>query len=319
MLQVYVPDDWLALHSREPSSTYVIHRVTTAVAERIDPYYSSPKDDLNWTRVLTFIAQEAAELDLRISAALLLVCVLGPALWLLLTRESSHAVGVQVSQHATQTEQPPQEPVTFQYYHYDPAERALLQFGKSRSEPILIGYNMPMNFEDEDYAPGNVENTNKITAGSDLRKEGGPTSKRPSNDTIQAEKQLGQNSVRTQPQDPNADTMVVSPAFSETQEEQSKERGLTNLQPQEKAQCSEPCHRESSSWEDSIVFESLENRLESSGRSSSSLPSLKCTPTDRETSRHSLAHIQLQISPRKTSNVDAQLNPEQAYSQPFTY
>lgn len=319
MLQVYVPDDWLALHSRESSSTSVVHRVTTAVAERLDPYYSSPKDDLNWTRVLTFIAQEAAELDLRISAALLLVCVLGPALWLLLTRESSQAVGGQVSQHATQTEQIPQEPVTFQYYHYDPAERALLQFGKSRSEPILIGYNMPMNFEDADYTSGNVENTNKVTAGDDLRKEGGLTSKRPSNDTIQDKKQLGsvkrvgkrQDSVRTQLQAPNA--------FSETQEKQSKDRSSTNSHPQGEAQCSEPCHRESTSWEDSIVFESLENRLESSGRSSSSLPSLKCTPTDRETSRHSSAHIQLQISPRKTSNVDAQLNPEQAYSQPFTY
>lgn len=327
MLHEYVPDNWLGLPYSDHSSTYVIHRVTTAVVETLDLPYTSPKDDLNWTRVLTFIAQEAEELDLRISAAVLLVCVLGPALWLLLTRESSRAVGGQVSQHvATQTEQSPQEPVTFQYYHYDPAERALLQFGKSRSEPILIGY-MPMNFEDEDYTSGNLENSNEVTAGCALRKDAKPTSGRLSNDAIQDEKQLGsenslektQTSVRTQLQDANADTKILSPASPAPQEEQSRDRSSVESHPQEKTQCSEPYHRESSSWDNSIVFESLENRLESSGRSSSSLPSFKCTPSERETSRHSLAHIQLQISPRKTSNVGAQLNPEQAYSQPFTY
>lgn len=261
-------------HKPNEMSTYVVQTPKVVHGE---PSVSAPQE-LNWTQVMDFVKLELERVDLRVWLAVLLACTLGPLAWSLLQKRDriEPPEANPCTNAATQTEQEPdterKDPVTVRYYHYEPAERALLQFGRSKSESVLFNY-VPMNFDEAE-----LDDFEGVVAGCTLR------DKEP----------VEELTLREPPAVPPA---VEIPPRHDAPEESTNESTRT----------------------DDSTEESHSNHQETLNKSLVSLPSLRDSSLERPASAHSQTVLQIQLSPRKTSIGEVQVNPEQAYSQPFSY
>ncbi|QLQ79974.1 hypothetical protein HG537_0C06230 [Torulaspora globosa] len=268
-------DEWMEM-GRPGVSTYevessgVVHGVGTADGL-----------ELTWSQVFEFIAREVERVDLRIWFGVLLLSMLGPLVWSLLAGRgvSEQIVLPPSSSVSTQTDPEPEpelepesgrkdpepenehkDPVPIRYYQYEPGERALLQFGRSKSDSMLFDY-VPLSLHE------------------------------PELDEI--EEVVGRCTLR-----------------------QEKPDALPTLRFPQVA--SEAVVDDGTQTDASIMEQESTNRT-TSDNTLGSLPNLKDSSLEITVPAQSPTALQIQLSPRKTSIVDVQVNPEQAYSQPFSY
>lgn len=257
LLQKYLPDEWLFSQKAHSSPTDIVPSAlepTLIDNNRLD-------DSLSITRVLSFMVDQIANMDVRIAVTIVVLAVLGPVL--------PYIVGLnkQAPQTAAQ--------------HIDPAKRALLQFGKSKSEPILLSYvSLDLEREEEDLSE-------REDSSSALRRE------KVSMEVKQEIVQEDEPAIKEVTKEVNIVQQVVEKEGPELTEK-------------------EFCVQEESDG-------SASRKRGSSSRSVITLPSAQTSPLGRRESYTSHSNVYIQFSPIKTSNVDAQLSSEQAYSQPFTY
>lgn len=254
VLQKYLPDEWLFSGKVQSSPTNI-------VPSALEPTFVEDiplEKGLSYTRVLSFVVDQLANMDARIAITIVVLTVIGPVL--------PYLFGIQ--KHVPQTAAE----------HLDPAQRALLQFGKSKSEPILLSYvSMDLEQEVEDFSEG-----------EDIQD---PLRRREV--SLEASQELVQE-----------DGVVFKEEHTEVMQV------LKSEEP-------EPMGKGLSAQEESD--DSTSGKQESSSRSVCTLPSAQTSPLGRRDSYTSHANVYIQFSPMKTSNLDAQLSSEQAYSQPFTY
>ncbi|CCE91639.1 Nvj1p TDEL_0D00550 [Torulaspora delbrueckii] len=289
-----VEEWWNVSPQAQQSSTYIVdYPIITTEPRNIH------NQKLTWPQVLRFFIEQVEEMDLQLACFVLFLCLLGPLIWSLLDTKSSSAAGNSLLHNvSTQTEQEPEEKVTERHFHYDPAERALLQFGRSKSESVLSVFKYsPIQF---DYNEPEEE-VDEIVAGCTIKTE--PIQKTPL-EILEEKRRSG----------------VVKPFAPIDQEVILRLDTALSSQKQFK-DSSQLCPK----VEHQVLVQNSSgnispgNREAPSVKSAGSLPSFRGAPLERASSAQSLSFLQIQISPRKTSHVEVQVNPEQAYSQPFTY
>ncbi|QLL32455.1 hypothetical protein HG536_0C06240 [Torulaspora globosa] len=263
-------DEWLE-PSESEYSTYVIEAPKIVHGDLSVP----DTQELTWGQVFEFLAREVERVDLRIWFAVLLFCTLGPLAWSLSTGRSPSeqpplAPSTCVS---TQTEPEPEverkDPAPMRCYHYEPGERALLQFGRSKSDSVLFNY-VPLEFHEPE-----LDEFEEVVGRCTLRQER-------ANEVTPKEEPTAVPSVRL--------AQLVSEALADNGTETDA----------------------------SMVEDDSANRT-TLGDTLGSLPNLRDSSLEIAGRAQSPTALQIQLSPRKTSIVDVQVNPEQAYSQPFSY
>lgn len=272
-------DEWLEPSlDEDSSSTYVVE-----VPKILHGASSTPiSQELTWRQVIDFLMKELERVDVRVWCVILLVCLLGPVARNLLGSKppqkpyvaDSKSVSTQTDQEAEPADR--KDPVAIRSHHYEPAERALLQFGRSKSESVLFNY-VPTDFNEEE-----LQDFEGIVAGCTLRAE-----------ELEPVKEKEQDQEVTPRKEPEKRSSVEPPE----QLKQTDSNAATG----------------DSSGESTSVHQT------SLGKSLGLLSSLKDDSLRRATSAQSLPFLPIQLSPRKTSIVEVQVNPEQVYSQPFNY
>lgn len=122
LLQRYLSNEWLFENDKsEVSPTSVIPSVLESSSQGL----SDKGKELDWSRVLSFMVDQIANMDVRLAVAIVVLAVMGPVLPYVFGYGKVKAASVESEIIAS---------------HLDPAQRALLQFGKSKSEPLLLGY-----------------------------------------------------------------------------------------------------------------------------------------------------------------------------------
>lgn len=284
-------EDWWYEHSHVQSNAPTTELVRESV-ERLDANLMQGQR-LTWPQVLNFLVEQVTELDVHFAYFVLFLSVAGPLLWLLLDKESSDVDSKTIpcnedervsSSVSTQTEEEPEEKITVRYFHYDPAERALLQFGRSKSESVLDAFK---------YMPAQKEYTEPEDDIDQMVKRC----------TLEAEKAHNLATARL-------------PGPKEQTSQECAQEDSAELQ-HDKSQL--PAKQQALLRSSSGIISSTSSRGVPSVKSSRSLLSFKAVPSKSDSSTHSPSFLQLQISPRRTTQVEVQLSPEQAYSQPFTY
>lgn len=257
LLQKHLPDEWLFSPKTHSSPTDIVPSALEPTLIDNDRLTNS----LSSTHVLSFIVDQIANMDARIAVTIVVLTVLGPVLPYIFGSRK------QVPQTTAQ--------------HIDPAQRALLQFGKSKSEPILLSYvSLDLEREEEDVSE-------KEDSSATLRRE-------------KVSMEVKQEIVQED-----------EPAFKEVMKE------VNIVEQVVEKEGPEPTDKEFCVQEESDG--SASRKRGSSSRSVITLPSAQTSPLGRRESYTSHSNVYIQFSPIKTSNVDAQLSSEQAYSQPFTY
>ncbi|CCD24646.1 Nvj1p NDAI_0D03320 [Naumovozyma dairenensis CBS 421] len=114
----------------------ILQEVSNAMHSRDDISFSKQLeeagDGITWKKVGLFVLKESINMDTKIAAGIIFTILFLPLLSALLSNSIGKKLRKKKNDNvdfATQTEQS---------HHYGPAERALLQFGKSKSEPILL-------------------------------------------------------------------------------------------------------------------------------------------------------------------------------------
>lgn len=301
LLHGKAPDEWLTtIPEQGLSSTYVVQGVIPSFVMKSEEWMGqAPSNELNWPQVISFLIQQMEHLDFRIWLTVLLLCLLGPVFKSLFDKKGKEVPRNNFSHNvATQTEQEPEELVTFQYYHYDPAERALMQFGRSKSESVLFRY-APINF-DENESDDFDDVVDRCALPKESSQGCAPFEEPMSEANDSQEADAGQEIQE-----------VISQNVSSSGEDQTSTDDFAKMKVSDQ--------RGQLFTDGSISTATPESRPESFGKSSGSLLSFRGASLERQPSSHSHTAFQLQLSPKKSTNVDVQVNPEQAYSQPFTY
>lgn len=293
---------WTEPHVAEKSSTYVID-YPVATSGLKEAHYQS----LSWPQVLEFLVEQVEQIDIKIACVVLFLCVLGPLIWSLLENKNPGATGDKLLHSvATQTEQEPEgkEKIAARYVHYNPAERALLQFGRSKSESVLSVFRYdPSRFE---YTEPE-EDIDEVVAGFTPSKK--PSQAGPAGFAAEQHRRATVKPLALEISDP------PSQLDERVSHARVGSRESHTIDPSQARSGAE----EQESSKDSNSNVSPGSGQASSVKSSRSLLSFKGASLKRASSAQSHTFLQIQISPRKTSHVEVQLNPEQVYSQPFTY
>lgn len=129
LLQRYLSNDWLFESKKMQVSP------TSQIPSSL--VRSPENEELDWTRVLSFMSDQMANTDVRLLVAFLVLVIMGPLLPYLFGSGKREAYSIEYTEKT--------EVIASQI---DPAERALLQFGKSKSEPLLFGY-VSMELDDQ--------------------------------------------------------------------------------------------------------------------------------------------------------------------------
>ncbi|CAR26385.1 hypothetical protein ZYGR_0H01930 [Zygosaccharomyces rouxii] len=269
LLQRYLSNEWLFENEKDKISPTSL---VPSILESSSQDLSNKSKELDWTGVLSFVVDQIANVDVRLAVAIVVLAVMGPVL--------PYAFGYgKVDAASTESE--------IIASHLDPAQRALLQFGKSKSEPVLFGYvSMELDELEEHGSSEHVLH---------LRRQ------------LQLEDQHFVKELRDE----------VNIAEQLVQRQESKELEKEEEQEVVVAHSCSRSHSGSPQVEESDT--SADGKPSSSTRSEYTLPSAQTSPLDHRDSCVSHSNTCIQLSPIKTSNLDAQLTSEQAYSQPFTY
>lgn len=272
LLQRYLNDEWLFGNKKNEVSP------TSVVPSMLEPSFEELPEkskELDWTRVLSFLVEQIGNMDVRLAVAIVVLAVVGPVLPYVFgyREDTSEGTTTTTTTTATITTTKESEIVAS---HLDPAQRALLQFGKSKSEPLLLGY-VSMKLDE-------IEENRNAEQANLLRRQ------------LQLERPHFGKELE--------DEVRFAERLVERQESRGRER-------EEEIKERSPQVDESDT--------SVGGKPDSSSRSEYTLPSAQTSPLDRRDSYVSHSNVCIQLSPIKTSNLDAQLTSEQAYSQPFTY
>ncbi|GCE97342.1 hypothetical protein ZYGM_004897 [Zygosaccharomyces mellis] len=269
LLQRYLSNEWLFENKKSKISPT---NVIPSVLEPSSQDFSNKGKEVNWSRVLSFIVDQISNIDLRLAVVIVVLAVMGPVL--------PYVFGYGKSDTSI-TES------NITGSNLDSSQRALLQFGKSKSEPVLLGY-VSMEL-DELSDRRNSEQVPHLRRHSELEE-------------LQAGRNL-QDEVKI------AEQLVQRQESRELEKREEQEKEMQ----QEKGEMDSHLSRAEES------DTSAGGKPGSSVRSEYTLPSAQTSPLDHRDSYISHSNVCIQFSPIKTSNLDAQLTAEQAYSQPFTY
>lgn len=294
----------------EPSLVHLVTRVTTTVTASAGSLQENlgGKPTLDWPQVFDFLLQQMDQLDLRIPIIITTLCVFGPVLFYLwegklkarkeircLTREGSTQTE-EISQHENPNILKPQVPEASNHFcQINPAERALLQFGKSKSDSLLFGY-VPMNYDSTDFhLDAEPELIGSFINSHELQKTPHRTPRRVYVNN------LSEPSIASQPlpecQHKNLDIETCRETSPGSERPGTSDKG-------------------DSSFAESVTTNTFDTKKPSSIKSLCSLPSSRGSPFNTSILSSSDNHLRLQMTPSKTNT---QLNSDIAYSQPFTY
>lgn len=277
-------DEWMK-SGEVGGSTYVVDapRIVHGDLGAVDV------QEMTWSQVFEFIAREVERVDLRIWSGLLLFSILGPLAWNLSRRSASEQPPTN-SSVSTQTEPEPEserrDPAPMRCYHYEPGERALLQFGRSKSDSVLFDY-VPLEFHEPE-----LDEIEEVVGRCTLRQE-------KKNEVPLKGEQTAVPSMRLAQVEALADDGTQTDTSVVENNSPNRTNTLGSL----------PNLRDSSEQRDNSEQGDSSQRDSSQRESSLEIAAPAQSPSA----------WQIQLSPRKTSIVDVQVNPELAYSQPFSY
>lgn len=285
---------WIEPRKVDYEFIFTIDRLKNLVDEKdgTAAVWQHDTSELSWRKVLNFVSNQFSELDTRIYVLLLLLCVLLPIAWTVLDGDSEDLlnnndnddnVGLIGSK--------------IRLKHYNDGERAVLQFGKSRSEPIILSYkDMDMPEEDREFTTKKEREDCQLVSKSENALDKVENVESPGG---QAKQHL---EVDTQCNRDESGEKINGEGDSSKEEDRCSSSEVGSHDESKEEVVTDP------------EFLSRDTRTTSSLKSSRSFPiSFKGSINQPS----SLLH--LQVSPTKSTNLDAQVNTEQAYSQPFRY
>ena len=244
--------------------------------------------ELSWRKVFNFISRQSSELDTRIYVLILLLSFLVPIAWTVL--DGDHEGTLEDNDNDINMDLIENER---RQKHYNDGERAVLQFGKNRSEPIILSY------KDMNVSEGEREFTTKKEHGN------GRLISKSENalDEVGSEDVSGCHPEKQLEEDNN---------------ELSEEENGEDDDNKEKDRCSSSeVESQSESKKESTAEPDLlsrDTRTTSSLKSSTSFPISFKGSIDLKSLNQPSSLLHLQVSPTKSTNLDAQVNTEQAYS-----
>ncbi|QLG73064.1 hypothetical protein HG535_0E01480 [Zygotorulaspora mrakii] len=305
-----------------PTMTAESHTVTKKIVTTVTATINTgTKQKLDWPLVLDFVLEELDMIDPRIWIATIALCVLGPvAVYLFDGRRSVFSTNT----HSTQTDEVEEVripdlpgpssgkgPSSYSpYFQYNPAERAWMQFGKSKSEPFLFTY-VPISYSTKD-SSSEIEQEVKEYENEPSLEFCDKQVAEPATDNFNREESATDNynhDESAQSAQSISDQLPSSGnKFRSIQEKKSLH--VMNHQQQHLLE-----DREVSSLDESFTINPFDKRPISSN-SSHSIPSSRSSPMASSVLNSSNSHLRLQMSPTKTFT---HLSSELAYSQPFSY
>ncbi|EJS43367.1 nvj1p [Saccharomyces arboricola H-6] len=287
---------WIEPQKVDYELIFTIEKLKNLVDEKYSQAVEHCDDtsELSWRKVLNFISRQSSELDTRIYVLILLLSVLLPIAWTVLDGDregtpddNSNDVDENLIASAKQLK------------HYNDGERAVLQFGKNRSEPIILSYR-DMNVSDGDHRD--------FTTKRELEH---------SHLTSKSENALAEMNDEDTPGDQQEQPLEIDIECEKN--EPGEETKNVNKEKDHSSSSEVESHNEAKkeTVADPEIL-SQDTRTTSSLKSSTSFPISFRGSIDLKSINHP-SSLHLQVSPTKSTNLDAQVNTEQAYSQPFRY
>lgn len=286
---------WIEPQKVDYELIFTIDRLKNLVDNKREALTAEQPDagELSWHKVFNFISRQSSELDTRIYVLILLLSFLLPIAWTVLDgdrettlEDKDNDINVDLIENERRLK------------HYNDGERAVLQFGKNRSEPIILSY------KDMNVLEGEHEFTSKEEHGNShlTSKSENALNQVGSEDLLgcHLEKQLEEDK-----NEPNGE------ADGEDDNNQEKDCSSSS-----EVESQSKCRKESTAEPDSL---SRDTRTTSSLKSSTSFPISLKGSIDLKSLNQPSSLLHIQVSPTKSNNLDAQVNTEQAYSQPFRY
>lgn len=285
---------WIQPREVDYELIFTIDRLKNLVDDKRESLTAEQLDtgELSWRKVLNFISRQSSELDTRIYVLILLLSFLVPIAWTVLDgdregtlEDNDNDINVDLIGNERR------------HKHYNDGERAVLQFGKNRSEPIILSYkDMNVSGEREFINKKEHDNGHLISKSENALDEVGSedvSGCHPENQLEEDKNELSEE--ENGEDDDNKETDRCSSSEVESQSESKKE----------------------STAEPDLL--SRDTRTTSSLKSSTSFPISFKGSIDLKSLNQPSSLLHLQVSPTKSANLDAQVNTEQAYSQPFRY
>ncbi|CCC67191.1 hypothetical protein NCAS_0A06330 [Naumovozyma castellii] len=336
LCRAHLPENWISQKNFEDSELVeVLQDISNAFSFHENVNFDESIDNLTWKKVGLFILQEILNLDIKISLGILLLLLLLPLLGVLLHAE------------ITDDRNDDMEPQMLR--HYDPAERALLQFGKNHSEPVLVkdhinrgsvssNRNTRKNTKKAVVKRQNIDKPQEEeeTKGKeDLTKEGKIVSYIQEEDISDFKEESNLNSdespspVGFKPSKPEEEIVQTGESIQDVDNiDNAEEEAIKNNETSDSLLVEHT---------DVTGFESSDNRLENTmnfpeevpdlveaqtviadassqfppDKSSDSLPSIHDSISSHSNS------AQLHVHPSKTTNLEGKVTNEQVFSQPF--
>ncbi|CAI6718828.1 ANL_collapsed_G0025180.mRNA.1.CDS.1 [Saccharomyces cerevisiae] len=128
---------WIEPQKVDYELIFTIDRLKNLVDNKREALTAEQPDagELSWRKVFNFISRQSSELDTRIYVLILLLSFLLPIAWTVLDgdrettlEDKDNDFNVDLIENERRLK------------HYNDGERAVLQFGKNRSEPIILSY-----------------------------------------------------------------------------------------------------------------------------------------------------------------------------------
>ncbi|KOG99253.1 Nvj1p [Saccharomyces eubayanus] len=285
---------WLEPHKVDYELVFTIDRLKNLVDEKHDSVLAVGQHDageLSWRKVFNFISRQSSELDTRIYIFILLLCLVVPVVWTVLDGDHDNSLDDNDDYEDAR-----------RLKHYGDGERAVLQFGKNRSEPIILSYkDMDVPEGEREFTAKRDHNSRSLTSKSENALDG----------------LNNEDTLSDQPEE------QVEVDIGCDENELGEETNTNDIDDQEKDCCSSPevePHDEFN--EDNPTepeFLTRDTKTTSSLKSSTSFPLSFKGSIDLRSINQPSSLLHIQVSPTKSTNLDAQVNTEQAYSQPFRY
>ncbi|CAI4053652.1 hypothetical protein SUVZ_15G3520 [Saccharomyces uvarum] len=289
---------WLEPRKVDYELIFTIDRLKTLVDEKHDSVLAIGQHDtgeLSWRKVFNFISRQSSELDTRIYVLILLLCLVVPIAWTVLDGDQDSSLDENDDYDNLNED-------ARRLKHYGDGERAVLQFGKNRSEPIILSYkDMDVPEGEREFTAKRNHNSRSLTSRSENA----------------LDRMNDENTLSDQPEE------QVEADIGCDESKLGEETNSNDIDDMKKDRCSSPeaeSHDEFN--EDNSTepeFLSRDTKTTSSLKSSTSFPLSFKGSMDLRSINQPSSVLHIQVSPTKSTNLDAQVNTEQAYSQPFRY
>ncbi|CAI4039568.1 hypothetical protein SMKI_08G2370 [Saccharomyces mikatae IFO 1815] len=290
---------WIEPQEVDYELIFTIDRLKNLIDDKHNPLTAVQQDisELSWRKVLNFISRQFSELDTRIYVLILLLSLLVPIVWSVLDgdhegalEDNDNDINVDIIENERRLK------------HYNDGERAVLQFGKNRSEPIILSYkNMNVLEGEHEFTNKKDHDASHLTSKSE-------------NALDKAEsKDVFDDHPEQQPKvDIKCDKNDLSEEENGEDSDNKEEDHSSSLELESQSES-----KVESTAEPDVL--SRDTRTTSSLKSSTSFPVSFKGSIDLRSLNPPSSLLHLQVSPTKSTNLDAQVNTEQAYSQPFRY